>query len=371
MTSRIAVNLTWCVPGDVGGSEQYLVRQLLGLHECGESAGVTLYAPRDLAAAHPRLAAAFPIVAAPTDGRRRWRRMIGESGWLHRRTRDVALVHHGGGTAPARARRPYALTIHDLQYLTYPQYFGRGKRAYLGAVVPRSSRAAAAVLVPSEYVRRSVVERLGADPERVDVVPHGYEPDLLRDITPPDELRDRYRLGDHRVLVYPAMTAPHKNHRFLLDLLTGPWRTKPFRLVLLGKTGLAEDEVAGRIARDPALRDRVLRPGYVSTADRNGLIAMADALVFPSEYEGFGAPLIEAMALGTPVVCSDSTCLPDVAGDAALVLPLDPAAWEDALDEVTRRRDELVAAGRARVRLFTAAASGRALAASYAKVLDE
>ena len=104
------------------------------------------------------------MVAAPVDGRRRWRRTIAESGWLHRRTRGAALVHHGGGTAPARARRPYVLTIHDLQYLTYPHYFSRGKRAYLDLVVPRSVRGAAEVLVPSEYVRRTVIEHLRVDP---------------------------------------------------------------------------------------------------------------------------------------------------------------------------------------------------------------
>ena len=141
------------------------------------------------------------------------------------------------------------------------------------------------------------------------------------------------------------------------------------RLVLLGKTGSAEAEIAARVAADDDLRSRVVRPGRVSDADRNGLIAMAEALVFPSEYEGFGAPVIEAMALGTPVVCSDSTCLPDVAGDAALVLPLDVDAWRGALDEATTRRDELVSAGKERVQRFTSAASGRDLAAAYGRAL--
>ena len=79
----------------------------------------------------------------------------------------------------------------------------------------------------------------------------------------------------------------------------------------------------------------------MSAADRDGLLAAAEALVFPSEYEGFGAPVLEAMALGTPVICSDRTALPEVAGDAALVLPLELDAWKGALDEVAARRDEL------------------------------
>ena len=339
------------------------------LDECGEAEGVVLYGPGELAAAHPRLLAAYPFVHSPVDGRRRWRRSISESGWLHRRTATARLVHHGGGTAPVRARRPYVLTIHDLQYLTYPHYFSRVKRGYLASVVPRSARAAAGVLVPSDYVRRTIVDRLGVAPERAHVVPHGYEPALLAHVTPADELRTRYGVGDDPLLVYPAMTAPHKNHRFLLDMMSTAWKARPLQLVLVGGRGSAEAEISARIAGDRGLRARVRRPGRVSDADRNGLVAMADALVFPSEYEGFGAPVIEAMALGTPVLCSDSTCLPDVAGSAALVVPLGRDAWSSALDDVFRRRDELVAAGRARASHFTSRVSGRALADAYRTVL--
>jgi alpha-1,3-rhamnosyl/mannosyltransferase len=103
----------------------------------------------------------------------------------------------------------------------------------------------------------------------------------------------------------------------------------------------------------------------VPAADRDGLLAAAEALVFPSEYEGFGAPVIEAMGLGTPVICSDRAALPEVAGAAALVRPLQLEAWAGALDEVRARRAELVAAGRERATRFTTAASGAALADAY------
>ena len=114
------------------------------------------------------------------------------------------------------------------------------------------------------------------------------------------------------------------------------WTDPDLRLVLPGGVGSAE-------ARDRRVErpSRVLRLGRVSAADRNGLLAMADAMVFPSEYEGFGAPLIEAMALGAPVVCSDATCMPGIVGDAGLVLPLEIDAWAGALDEVRRRRSRI------------------------------
>jgi glycosyltransferase involved in cell wall biosynthesis len=103
----------------------------------------------------------------------------------------------------------------------------------------------------------------------------------------------------------------------------------------------------------------------VSDADRDGLVAAADALVFPSEYEGFGAPAVEAMTLGAPVVCSDQPALADVVGDAGLVLPLDLDAWADALDVVAARSDEMREAGRRRARAFTTEQSGAALAVAY------
>ena len=108
-----------------------------------------------------------------------------------------------------------------------------------------------------------------------------------------------------------------------------------------------------------------VRPGRVADADRDGLIALAEALVFPSEYEGFGAPVLEAMALGTPVICSDRAALPEVVGDAAVVRSLTLDAWADALDAVAADRAGLIERGRRRAATFTRAASGRALAGAY------
>lgn len=373
MTSlRIGVNLMWCVPGEVGGSEQYLVRQLAGALEVQPDLDVTVMAPPAFVERYGELLSGAAMVRAPVDGRKRWQRILAESTWLFARTPGFDVVQHGGGTAPRPAHRPYVLTIHDLQYRTYPENFTPAKRRYLDAMIPRSARRAAMITVPSSYVRRSVIDELSVDPDDVVVVPHGYEPELLVDRTPADELRSRHGLGDGPVLVYPAMAAPHKNHRFLVELLETVWREPDLRLVLIGGGGLAGEALDARIAAAPAdTRSRIVRPGRVSDADKNGLIAMADALVFPSTYEGFGAPLIEAMALGTPVLCSNATCLPDVAGDAGVVKPLVPDAWEAGLAEVRARRDQLVAAGLRRVEAFTSRRSGEALLAAYDRLEQE
>jgi len=359
----IAVNLLWCVPGRVGGSEQYLVRQLLGLAEAEPGLRPTLYVVDGFVDAHRELTDHFPTVVAPFDGSSRARRIVGEATWFRGQTSSADLRHHGGGAAPVRAVRPYVLTVHDLQYRTYPEYFSRTKRAYLAAMIGRSVRKARAVTVPSEYVRRSVIEAYAVHPSRVTVVPHGFEPDLLTDFTSEAELRQRFALNDGPVIVYPAATHPHKNHRFLMDLLASTWRDPDLRLVLIGGSGAAEATV--RAATDP----RICRLGRVSDADRNGLLRMAEAMVFPSEYEGFGAPLIESMALGCPVVASDSTCIPHIVDGAGLVLPLNTDAWADALDRVARDRATMVADGLQRSTEFTARASGEALGAVYAAAL--
>jgi alpha-1,3-rhamnosyl/mannosyltransferase len=366
---KVAVNMLWCLPGAVGGSEQYLVRQLVGARQLDASFDLTLFTTPGFRDVHQRSLPDARFVTAPIDGHRRALRIAAEHTWLYARSSGFDLVQHGGGTAPRLARHPYVLTLHDLQYRTFPQYFSSAKRRYLDAAIPGSARRAELVTVPSEYVRGSAIRELGLSPDRVMVVPHGYEPELLVARTPEDELRATYALGDGPVVVFPAMSAPHKNHVFLVDLLRERWTDPDLRLVLIGGPGLAEEELRGAIAAAPDhVRRRIVRPGRVSDADKNGLIAMAAALVFPSTYEGFGAPLIEAMALGTPFICSDATCLPDVAGDAGIVAPLQPDAWAAALPEAIARHDQLVASGRRRVEAFTSERSGEALLAAWARV---
>jgi glycosyltransferase involved in cell wall biosynthesis len=361
---RVAVNLLWCVPGDVGGSEQYLVRQLLGLASQPSPFEPTLYCLASFVDAHPELAALYPMVTATISGTSRPRRVIAEHTWLRRRTGGADVVHHGGGTTPTVGRRPIVLTIHDLQYLTHPEYLTPTKRRYLERTIPRSVDRAAVVAVPTEYVRTTVVDAYGTDPHRVVVVPHGVESSLGADAPSALELRHVYGLGSGSMIVYPAITHPHKNHRFLLELMARHWIDPELRLVMLGGRGAAETLVQADIVR-LGLEHRVVRPGRVPDAHRDGLVAAADALVFPSEYEGFGAPAAEAMALGTPVICSDQPALAEVVGDAGLVLPLDVDAWADALDVVAARSSEMSAAGLRRVGAFTTERSGAALAGAY------
>lgn len=365
----VAVNLLWCVPGDVGGSEEFLVRQLLGLAEQPTEFLPTLYVVHSFVAAHPELAALYPMVIAGVSGRERVRRVAAEHLWLRRQTKHAEIVHHGGGTTPAVGAGPIVLTIHDLQYLTHPEYHSRRKLRYLTKAVPRSVQRAAVIATPTDWVRSTVIEAFDVDPERVMVVPHGIEAEI-GDAAPSEfELRRDYGLGAGRVLVFPAITHPHKGHEFLLDVMAEHWDDPDLRLVLLGGAGAADRQVEAKIAA-LRLERRVVRTGRVSAAHRDGFIALADAMVFPSEYEGFGAPVVEAMALGTPVIAADQPAVAEVIGDAGIVVPRDIDAWAGVLDDIDARRPELVAAGRRRSAAFTAARSGAALARAYRRAVE-
>ena len=360
---RVAVNLTWLTPGRVGGSEEYLTRQLLGVDP--SEFDVQLCAEQAFGAAHPELVERFGFHAMPAAGNRATRIAL-EHSWLPVRTRGADVVHHGGGTMPlvgGRAASTTVLTVHDLQYLRHPEYFSAGRRRYLAAMVPRSVRRAAVVTVPSDFVRDHLCAAFGVSPDRAVVVPHGVPEVAVPDPVLVASTIARYGVGERPYVVYPAITHPHKGHAVLVDMLDH--LDDETVLVLIGGQGAGETAL-GSVIGSSRHRDRVVRPGRVPHIDRDALLAGADALVFPSEFEGFGAPVVEAMALDTPVVCSAADALVEVVGDAGVVVgEADGAAWAAALGEARRTRAELIDRGRRRRDHFTIEASGAAISAAY------
>jgi alpha-1,3-rhamnosyl/mannosyltransferase len=363
----IAVNLLWLAPGRVGGSEQYLTRQLAGLPDDSQLA-VTVFCQPAFVDAHPALAARFTVALAPLGRDWRWTRIVAEHTWLTARTRSADVTHHGGGTVPVGAPGPTLLTIHDLQYLQHPEYFSKARLAYLRAMMPRSARRASVIATPSGFVRETVVDAYGVPAERVVVVPHGV-PDAAVDEHVAESVRRHFRLGERPYLVYPAITHPHKGHATLVDMMTKLGDETV--LVLIGGSGAA-DAVVDRRIEESGVGDRVVRTGRVTDAERDALIAGARAMVFPSEYEGFGAPLVEAMVLGTPVVCGSHPAMREVVDSAAVVVD-EPTgeAWADGVSEALARRVELVEAGHARRQAFTVAASGLALEGAYRQAASQ
>jgi glycosyltransferase involved in cell wall biosynthesis len=338
--TTIGVNLLWCVPGRVGGSEEYVTRALAPLDEVAPDVRPVLFVLPGLATAHPALAGRYELVTAPLTGRRRSLRVVAERTWLAREAarRRLPLVHHAGGTAPPlpRASADVVLSMHDIQYVAFPHYFTRLKLEWLRREVPAGLARATVITAPSEFVRGTLDAELGVAPERVQVVPHGLPAGFATGPVDEDALRARYHLHGP-FLLYPAATYPHKNHLLLLDVLARLRDRPELQLVLTGGPGLGEEGVV-RAINQRGLRDRVRRTGRVPDRDRDGLLRCADALVFPSRYEGFGQPVLEALACACPVACSDLPPLREVAGDAAVYFdPDDPESIAAGVREAIAR----------------------------------
>jgi glycosyltransferase involved in cell wall biosynthesis len=369
----VGFNLLWLVPGVVGGSEELIVALLEALAAAPpDDLRYRLYALEPFAAAHPHLVEQFPTELLALRGRLKPLRVVAEGTWLQRATRrdGVDLVHHAGGTLPLGSRLPGVVTMHDLQPFDLPANFHPVKRLYLHLAVPRAVRKAQLVLVQSDFVGRGVVERFGIDPSRVRRVPPAVRAPSELEVGV-DEVQKRYELPD-RWFVYPAITYPHKNHVNLVRAFARVAASEDdVALVLTGGAAGSETALHDEIAR-LRLTERVHRTGRVPRADLLSLVAGSVALTYPSRYEGFGLPVLEAMAYGTPVVASAATALPEVVGDAGqLVDPDDIEGWSNAMLAVLSDREHarLAEAGRRRAAQLSWGATAAATAEAHRDVL--
>ncbi len=290
--------------------------------------------------------------------------------WL---TGPLDLFHSPDFTLPpVRRGTPTLLTVHDLSFVRDPDSAAPGLRQYLNVVVPRSVARADHVLADSQATRADLIDLYRTPPAKITVLYSGVDP-VFRPVTDPAALaaaRARYGLGERPFLLGISTLQPRKNYVRLIQAFA-QLPDPDLRLVIAGGKGWLFDAIFAEVER-LGLRERVIFPGFVRDADLPALYSAARGLAYPSLYEGFGLPLLEAMACGTPVVTSTASCLPEVAGDAALLVdPLDVAALADALRRATEDetlRTDLRARGFARARSFTWAAAAQQLLDLYARL---
>ena len=369
---HVGLNLIFLVPGETGGME-VAARELIPALLAAAPAGMrfTAFINREAAAAADGpWGELLPAVTVPVSARNRVQWVLGEQALLPplaTRSR-VGLMHSLASTAPLWGPFRRVVTVHDLIYAHFPEAHSGIRERGIRLLVPAAARRSARVIADSHSTREDLISLLGIPPERIDVVPLGLGSVQRGQPLPERETRERFDLGSRAVLLSLSAKRPHKNLAALIDALAliAPER-RPL-LVLPGYPTWHERELRDR-ADSAGVSADVRFLGWVSAAELEGLWAIARGFVFPSLYEGFGLPVLEAMARGVPVACSNASSLPEVAGDAALLFePSDERAIAQALERLLgdpAEPERLRARGLQRAREFTWERTARLTLASY------
>jgi glycosyltransferase involved in cell wall biosynthesis len=359
------------VPSDRGGVGRYVDGLVAALDAAG--ADLAIACQRSDAERYSRMCASATVVPAPAAIAHRPARLAWEQTGLPLVAQqvDAQVLHSPHYTMPLRAGRPVVVTVHDATFFTEPEMHSAVKGTFFRSATRTALRRAARVVVPSKATRDELVRLLDADAPTVDVAYHGVDASVFRVPTEDEKSRVQARLGlrGQPYVAFLGMLEPRKN---VPGLVRG-WvkacegRTDPPALVLAGGTGW-DDSIDGVVTEVPS-HLRVLRPGYLRFTDLPGFLGGAELVAYPSHGEGFGLPVLEAMACGAPVLTTPRLSLPEVGGDAVAYTEPDPdsiARELSALLDDAPRRAALGEAGHARSLEFTWDASAQAHLASYA-----
>ncbi|MCW3003202.1 MAG: glycosyltransferase family 4 protein, partial [Conexibacter sp.] len=357
MTPHIGLNLLYLAPGATGGMETYARALVPRLPAAMPGARFTVFAGRELTAQwrrapwHPDVR----LVALPVSSSTRIVRTAAEqtivAGAALRAGVDV--LHSLGNTGPLSGPRRRVVTMHDLIFLRHTDTTTHLLAKGLALLVPAVARSATRVIAVSQATAADLGELLGVPAQKIDVIPSG--PGMTAAVTPTPEaqLRAELGLGDRPLVLSVSARRPHKN---LPRLIEAMGRLPHAALVLPGYPGPHDDELR-EIARHHGVADRVHQCGWVDDAQLEGLYAAATCLAFPSLAEGFGLPVLEAMARGLPVACSGVSAMPEIAGDAALLFdPMSVDAIAGAVGHLlddAALRTRLIARGHDRAAQFS------------------
>ena len=368
--NRVAVDAT-AVPARLTGAGVYVARVLAELAARDDLELEVFCAPGSagvLAAGGLRLRP-VRLAGAGRPARIAWTQLL--AGRAARRA-GAGLLHGVHYELPLRSGLPQVVTVHDLTLLTHPEWHEASKVRYFGWAMRRAVATATRVLCVSATTAADLTERLGVPSDRVDVTPLGTD---LRPAADSQVAELRRRLGlDGPYLLGLGTVEPRKDLPTLVRAFAALAAELPHRLVLAGLPGWGAGELEAAVAAS-GVADRILVTGYVADADKAALLTGADVFAYPSRYEGFGLPVLEAMACGTPVVTTTGGSLPEVAGDAAtLIDPGDEDALAAAIAKLATdppARQDAAARGLARAASFTWKRCAELTATAYTRAILE
>jgi glycosyltransferase involved in cell wall biosynthesis len=370
---RVLVDAT-AVPADRGGVGRYVDGLIAALDAA--DADVAVVCQRLDADRYGKLAPSARIIAGPSAIAHRPARLAWEQTGLPLVAQQVQadVIHSPHYTLPLRAGRPVVVTLHDATFFTEPDMHTSVKGTFFRSATRTAIRRAARCIVPSKATRDELLRVVDADPTKLDVAYHGVDTNSFRPPTDAELTRVRSRLGviGTEYVAFLGMLEPRKNVPNLVRawVRVSAGRDHPPALVLAGGAGW-DDDVDTAVAEVPADL-RLLRPGYLPFADLPAFLGGAAVVAYPSHGEGFGLPVLEAMACGAAVLTTPRLSLPEVGGDAVAYTEPDVGSIATnlgaLLDDPDRRRT-LGAAGLARASEFTWEASAEAHLQTFARAV--
>ncbi len=366
---RIAINALAC-RGSLTGTGRYIRNLVSWLAKVDAKNQYILYVARDDMSRFSGLGDNFQLV--PTVAVRPVR-ILWEQTELPRdlKRRGVDVFHGPAFIVPLSRTCRQVVTIHDMTFFLLPQCHLFTKKHYFQRLIPQCVKRANQVIAVSESTKKDILKILGSEySKKIKVIYHGKEERFCPDTAGAAsyDLRTKYGFSG-RIILFVGLIEPRKN---LERLIRAYAKLRSFHqtscLVIAGSQGWGHDAVL-RAASESGVRDRIFFPGYIPERELPSLYNLADVFVYPSLYEGFGLPVLEAMACGAPIVASGVSSMPEISGDAALLIdPLDVDSIAQGIERVLmdrERRERMKEEGPKRSQAFTWERTARETLATY------
>ncbi len=374
---HVGLNLIYLLPGETGGTETYARELIPELQRSAPELRLTAFINRETERSRRTLGWLDDVttITVPVQATRRVEWVRGEQQILPRLAarQEVDIVHSLANTGPAWGAFKRIVTIHDIHFRLVPEAHTPLMRLGMGVLVPLAARRSHRIITDARSTVGELQEQLGVASSKVDPIPLGIG-NLARALPLPEaELRVRFGLGERPIVLCVASKRPHKNlARLISAVALIPAERRPV-LVIPGYPTPHEHDLRAHAAALGVEADVDLR-SWVSAEELEGLYAASTCLACPSLHEGFGLPVLEAMARGLPVACSGRGALAEVAGDAAVLFdPLAPDAIAAAIERILGDPDlaaRLGVAGRARASGFTWRTTADRTVQTYRSVLS-